>query len=138
MQPTITLDEAKARAATYVQQIVGALPVKARLDSFGMVPTSMECTDPTDNGPPGRYDYGVSYFLRDIPKERNPEIMRAFLAYLTKRGFVVQTKNDSFLSLENPQDGFGASLQQSGSQNRGLSLTVSSPCVWPNGTPSPQ
>lgn len=133
-QPTITLDEAKHRAHAYFDDIVRALPVTPRLEEVGS-PTSIECTDPTDNGPRGRYDYGFAYFLDGIPTERNPEIYQVFRTYLTGRGFVPYADDPGFLGMESTRDGFRAVLEQSIDASQSLSLTISAPCVWPNGTP---
>lgn len=138
MQNTITLDEAKQRANAYVEQVSAALPSKPRLvPIFGGIST-LECTDPDDNGPKGRITAAADYFLEDIPVERNPEIFDFFRRHLTQQGFKVRTQQSDFLVMVNPKDGFRIGLQESGDGSKGISLTVSSPCVWPNGTPSPQ
>lgn len=136
-QTTITHAEAEAKANAYIQEIVRALPFRPRLDDHGLGATTLECTDPTDNGPPGRFDYAIEYFLRDVPPERNPEIFAAVREYLTRQGFVVRSEGPTHLELGNPKDGFQAGLQESGDGSKTLSLGVSSPCVWPNGTPPP-
>lgn len=138
MRPTITLDEAKQRTNAYFREILEALPVNPRLEELGGSPSSIECTDPDDNGPPGRYDYYISFFLRDIPTDRNPEIFARFRSYLTGRGFAEYSSSDGFLAMRSRTDGFTAGLEESGGGGKVLSLTVSAPCVWPNGTPAPR
>lgn len=138
MQNTITLDQAKQRAIAYAQQVSAVLPGKPRLvPIFGGIST-LECTDPDDNGPRGRISAAANYFLEDIPQERNSEIFNFFHAYLTQQGFAVHIQKSDFLVMENSKDGFRIGLQESGEGSKGLSLTAGSPCVWPNGTPSPQ
>jgi hypothetical protein len=139
MQNTITLDEANQRANDYAQQVSAALPDKPRLvpNAGGIINT--ECTDPDDNGPQGRMSAGGGFFLQDIPPERIPEMFDFFHRYLTQQGFTVRTQQSDFLVMVNPKDGFRIGMQEGGEgTNKGLSLIVSSPCVWPNGTPAPQ
>lgn len=77
MQNTITLDQAKQRANTYIQQVGAMLPGKPRLEPNGGM-TTITCTDPDDNGPQGRKSTGGSFFLEGIPREQNPEIFNFF------------------------------------------------------------
>lgn len=138
MQNTITLDQAKQRAIAYAHQVGAVLPGKPRLVPNGGM-TTLECTDPDDNGPQGRSSTGGSFFLRDIPQKQLPEIFNFFHSYLTQQGFAVHIQQSDFLVMENPKDSFRVGLQEGGEgSSKGLSLIVSSPCVWPNGTPSPQ
>ncbi|MGH3767324.1 MAG: hypothetical protein ACRDTX_19580 [Pseudonocardiaceae bacterium] len=137
MQNTITLDEAKQRAGGYIQQVRAVLPGKPRLVPVAGGITQLECLDPGDNGPQGRISANGAFFLRDLPPERNPEVYSVFRSYLAQQGFTVRTDQSDFLVMENPKDSFRLVLQESGDGSKSLSLGVSSPCVWPNGTPAP-
>lgn len=135
MQNTITLDQAKQRANAYIQQVGTVLPSKPRLVPIAGGIGTLECTDPDDNGPQGRISAAADYFLEDIPTERNPEIFDFFRRHLIQQGFKVNIQQSDFLVMVNPKDGFRIGLKESGDGSKGLSLAVSSPCVWPNGTP---
>ncbi|PZS32795.1 MAG: hypothetical protein DLM59_07535 [Pseudonocardiales bacterium] len=135
-QKTITLAQAEQRANSYAQQISQALPGRPGLvpNAGGVIPT--ECGDPNDNGPQGRSSAGGGFFLEPLSQDRIPEVFTSFRGYLTKRGFKVLTDQSDFLVMTNPKDGFRVGLQEGGDATvKGLGLIVSSPCVWPNGTP---
>jgi hypothetical protein len=139
MQNTITIDQAEQRANAYAQQVSAVLPGKPRLVPNAGGITTLECTDPDDNGPQGRISAGGGFFLQDIPQERIPEIFDFFSRYLTQQGFQVHIQQSAVLVMENPKDGFRVGLQEGGEgSSKSLGLIVSSPCVWPNGTPSSQ
>lgn len=134
-QNTITLDQSKQRASAYVQQVVAALPDKPRLEPIGGGITELGCGGSDESELRGRISADGSFFLRGIPAERNPGVYSFFRSYLTQQGFTVRTDQSDFLVMHNPKDSFSISLQESGDGSKGLSLGVSSPCVWPNGTP---
>ncbi|GAA2018654.1 hypothetical protein GCM10009839_13560 [Catenulispora yoronensis] len=132
---TITLDAAKQRVQTYVDQIAAIFPVKPQLVPNGAL-TSAECQDPDDGGPKGRYDASIDYFLRGVPAAENPAMFAALRSYASQNGYKSIEDNATILTYQNPKDGFRVGMEQSVLGGQGLSLTVSAPCVWPNGTPS--
>jgi hypothetical protein len=125
---TLTEQEAYQRA-------VAALPEKPTLTLQD--DSSMECLDPTDNGPRGRYEVGKAYWLDGLPADRNKEYVAALYEHWVSSGFRVLTdqrsSSDMFVSVENNDDAFRMSVKQSVEVD--LSLGASSPCVWPDGVP---
>jgi hypothetical protein len=132
---TMTEDEAAQRAEEHIRGAVEALPVKPVLTLLRA--DSAECLDPTDGGPRGRYEVSRSYWLDDLPEERNAEFVDALYEYWTANDYRVLTDKrdaaDRFVSVEHNEDAFRMSVKQSVEGD--LSLGASSPCVWPDGTP---
>lgn len=134
---TITLDEAKQHVHDYVAQIAAIFPVKPMLVPNGGL-TSAECQDPDDGGPKGRYDAGLEYFLRDVPTADNPDMFAALRTYAKDNGYKTVEDTPKILTYQNPKDGFRVGLEESITGGQGLSMAISAPCVWPNGTPPPK
>jgi len=132
---TLTKEQALQRAKEHVKKVVAALPVEPSLSkqSGG----SMECADPSDNGPRGRYTVDRTYWLNDLPKDRNAEFVNTLYRYWKNNNYRILTderaRDDSFISVEHNGDAFRMSVTQSDEGN--LSLGASSPCVWPDGVP---
>lgn len=132
---TMTEQQAAQRADEHIQRAVAALPEKPTLTV--QYEDSAECLDPTDNGPRGRFEVGKTYWLDGLPADRNKETVDALYDYWTANGFRVlsdkRSASDMFVSVENNDDAFRMSVQQSDEGD--LSLGASSPCIWPDGTP---
>lgn len=132
---TMTQDEAAQRAEEHIQRAVAALPEKPTLTLLR--DDAAECLDPTDNGPRGRYEVSRSYWLDDLPAERNAEFVDALVEHWDGNGYRVLTdkreSHDRFVSVEDTRDAFRMSVKQSVEGD--LSLGASSPCVWPDGVP---
>ncbi len=65
----MTEREAAERAERHIARAVEALPDEPTLTLQNDL--SAECVDPTDGGPRGRYEVGRTYWLDDLPAERN-------------------------------------------------------------------
>ncbi|TKG63828.1 hypothetical protein FCN18_29835 [Prauserella endophytica] len=132
---TMTGEQAARRAQEHIDRAVAALPVRPTLEVLR--DDSAECLDPTDNGPLGRYEVGKTYWLDGLPSERNAEFVDALYDHWNASGYRVLTDKrsapDRFVSVENSDDAFRMSVQQSVEGD--LSLGASSPCVWPDGVP---
>ena len=131
---TLTEAEAYQRAEEHIQRAVASLPEKPTLTLQDE--SSMECLDPTDNGPRGRYEVGKTYWLDDLQASRNSEYLSALHEHWVSNGFRVLTDSRpdrSFISVENNDDAFRMSVKESTEGD--LSLGASSPCIWPDGTP---
>lgn len=137
---TITADQAAARVERHLRDFAAAIP-GARLEEFGG-PSIGDCDQPNDGGPLGRVIAENGYWVRDIPQERNPATFDLALRYWTEHGFRILTDKRpgrAFISVEAPSPDFtGMSLRESGDGHGVLSVTASSDCVWPNGTPAPK
>src|SRR5699024_5038176 len=136
---TLTLKQAAERADEHVKRAVAALPVEPSLRPLDVGNSPLECKDPTDNGPPGRYEVGTTYWLEDIPKSRNTEFINILYRHWTHNNYRIladdRSRDDKFISVEHNEDAFRMSVQLSDQGD--LSLGASSPCVWPDGTPPP-
>lgn len=132
---TLTIEQARQRAQRHIDSAVEALPVTPELTL--QRDDELECTDPDDNGPRGRYQVGRTYWLDEIPAERNAEIVDTLHGHWTSGDFRVladeRSADDRFVSVEHEGDAFRMSVQQS--KDGSLSLGASSPCVWPDGHP---
>jgi hypothetical protein len=132
---TITLQQANERAEKYVQDAVAAIEPAPRLELLGKFEDS-PCGDPSDHGPQGRAVVSRSYWLRDVPAQRNAEVITAVVKWWTDHDFVItgdKRPQANWVFAENKIDSFRMSIEESPSGN--LSIGTDSPCVWPNGTP---
>lgn len=133
---TLTVEQAGDRAEKHVHHAVAALPVDPTLTP--KYADSVECFDPTDNGPRGRYQVARKYWLDNIPRDRNTEFIDALHDYWSSNGYRILTdkrsSSDKFVSVEHRDDAFVMSVKESVEGD--LSLGASSPCVWPDGVPT--
>ncbi|MFD8705623.1 hypothetical protein ACFV1W_23930 [Kitasatospora sp. NPDC059648] len=138
-QPTMTLDQAKKQIDGYRSDILANLPVKPATDRTDPAPYSDSECDANDIGPHGREQTERSAVFADLPLPDRTKAADAFRAYLTGRGFqVVPEPPDAHIGwvrMKNPKDDFLAVLDGATDAGRTFQLKVSSPCVWPNGTP---
>ncbi|MFI8456727.1 hypothetical protein [Kitasatospora sp. NPDC085464] len=134
--PTITLEQAKQKTATYFT------------DAFAALPQPVTAVTDRDNGAycfkddapseeDGRMMAVTSRYLRGIPADHHAATFNAFRDHLTAAGFKVTSSRPDTISLENPKDGFTASIYDGGDWTTTLTIGFSSPCVWPNGTKPP-
>jgi hypothetical protein len=140
MKNTITQQQASERAERYVRDAVSALSPTAQLELSGRFDDS-PCDDPTDNGPKGRVIASVTYWLNDIPVDRQSDYVNALFQWWSEHDFAALTDNranDIYVHVENRNDGFRMAVQQTAGGPKRLSLGATSPCVWPNGTPEPK
>jgi hypothetical protein len=142
MPPTITLQQARDQATTYAQAAQAQLPGSPKL--IGPRSTSVDCDDPTDGGPKGRVDlanyYDLDYSQSSTPPD-NTTIITHMYDYWTGQGYHVleDTRNNNTgrrIGFENPKDRFRLGLVEPAVGTQ-LSLQISAPCIWPNGTPQP-
>jgi hypothetical protein len=141
MQPTINLAQAGTQAETYAAEAHAHIPGALPLDRPSR--TSLECDDPTDGGPPGRFDLADVYILAfptgTVPD--NTAIIDGLYDFWAGQGYhpIDDTRTNSrgrVIRFENLRDGFRFGLVEAVTTPQ-LTLEISSPCVWPDGTPSP-
>ncbi|OLT40621.1 hypothetical protein BJF85_05595 [Saccharomonospora sp. CUA-673] len=134
---TLTIEQARERSQEHVDNAVAALPVQPRLTLTRFGDSESECTDPTDHGPRGRYQVGKSYWLDDLPADRNAEFVDVLFEHWQSSDYRVLTDNreedNRFVSVEHNDDAFRMSVTESTEGD--LSIGASSPCVWPDGEP---
>lgn len=132
---TLTKEQAAERANEHIKRAVAALPVEPSLTPRR--DSSMECLDPSDDGPRGRYDVSKSYRLDGISKERNSELVNTLFQHWKNNNYRIldddRSAKDSFISVEHSGDAFRMSVVESDQGD--LTVGATSPCVWPDGVP---
>ncbi|OLT40648.1 hypothetical protein BJF85_05785 [Saccharomonospora sp. CUA-673] len=132
---TLTHEQARTRAQEHIDRAIAALPSDVSVTPTLKRDDAMECDRPNDKGPAGRYEVGKTYWLDDVPAERNGEVVDALSAHWSEAGFTVladrRSSEDRFLSVQHPDDGFRMSIAESVEGD--LSLGASSPCIWLDG-----
>lgn len=134
MKPTLTEQQARDRVEQYIQGAVSALPDTARRQFFNQ--NRSECTDPTDNGPLGRFEISATYEILGLDAARFPEHFNAVVQWWTSHDFTVLTDfrpKDQYVFVRNNTDAFDMSIEANDLGK--LYIGATSPCIWPNGTP---
>ncbi|MEV6912170.1 hypothetical protein [Amycolatopsis sp. NPDC051071] len=137
MKPTITEHQAKDRVELYIRTVLSTLPATAQRKLFTQ--NRSECTDPTDNGPQGRFEISATYEVTGLDPAKFAEYFDAIVKWWSAHGFEVLTDSrpkDQYVFVRNNRDAFDMSVQANDLGKFYLGAT--SPCVWPNGTPEPQ
>ncbi len=137
MKSTITLQEANQRVGDYIQQVRTIFPSDTEIKLSSQFDKS-DCSDPSDNGPAGRYFASRSYQVLGTPKETFSSHFESLREWGQRHNFRVLDNADQpdFLALESDVDGFRVSLKYNDLGE--MYLGGSSPCVWPSGTPEPR
>ncbi|MFN2495303.1 MAG: hypothetical protein ABR608_05270 [Pseudonocardiaceae bacterium] len=137
---TLTAQQAMQRVEEHIANAVAALPLTPRLEEQSTT-TGLPCDDPTDLGPRGRVTESKTYWMRDLPFDRAEELFNAMHSYWLSHDYRVLTdKRDRpgfpALFVENNADAFRMAMKTS---VRGdFTISATSPCVWPDGTPPPE
>jgi hypothetical protein len=135
-QRTMTLDQATSRAHQLFDQAAALLPGAIIVSRGAERPYA--CDDPTDHGPGGRKIVSVSKRIDGLDRTMYNHYFDVLRDYWLGRGFRVLADfrpRSMFLSVESPSDGFRGGPQANDLGEFYLEMT--SPCVWPNGMPSP-
>ncbi|WP_161626430.1 hypothetical protein [Nocardiopsis xinjiangensis] len=133
--PTITQEEATEKVQEHAQNTLAALPQKAELEELSE-PSSSPCGDGTIFGPNDRVAVGVSFWIHKIPEEDNETTLELLHDHWTDNGYQIlndSRPDDTFINARNEEDSFLVATQYN--KNGTLSLTVGSPCLWPDGDP---
>jgi hypothetical protein len=137
---TMTQQQATARVEQIIRDTASMLDPKPELKKQEAMSQPTSCVDPTDGGSPDRTVISHTYLLSDLPSSRNGAVASRIKAYWDSQG--VRYSNSDGLASGNPDitgytrsDEFLVSL--STNAQKVLMLTVTSPCIWPNGTPEP-
>ncbi|MEV0069516.1 hypothetical protein [Amycolatopsis sp. NPDC050768] len=134
METTMTEKQAHDRVEDYVRAAFEALPGTASRTLFSQ--NRSECTDPTDDGPPGRFEISVTYEITGVQVAAFGEHFDAVVTWWRAHGFTVVTDRrptDQYVFVRNASDSFDMSIQAN--ELGKLYLGATSPCVWPNGVP---
>ncbi|MEV7596380.1 hypothetical protein AB0O91_03215 [Kitasatospora sp. NPDC089797] len=136
-KPTITLDQAKTQIDGYLADVLAKLPVRPASTPAAFF--DQEC-DANDIGPHGRQQTSRGYDFGDVSSDLKAQAVTDYRTYLTGQGF--QPVQDppglraDWVRLKNPQNDFLAVLDGTSASGHDLSLKISSPCLWPTGTPA--
>lgn len=138
LKPTLNQQQATDRIERYIHDALTAFaPLKPELEPFGM--TNVPCDDPDDGGPQGRVTLADHYFLRDLPPGYDTApLFDQMLGYWKREGFVVmrdERPTTQSISVQHPVDGFEMGLDRGADGT--ISISASSPCIWPAGHPVP-
>ena len=137
MSTTITVERAEQRVEEYFRQALAVLPSQARPE-VGLIHT-VECDDPTDNGPKGRKIASVDYQIHDLPPDEYPGYVADLERWWRDHDFRVlddERPARESIWVENTHDGFRMRVKANDVGE--LFIIATSPCVWPNGTPEPE
>jgi hypothetical protein len=135
MGQTITLQQAQDQAAAYARAAQAELPGRPQLTSIDS--GSTDC----DNAPKGQVDFGEFYKVDYGNPSNQPDnrtIFDQMYEYWSGMGYRVikDTREESsarIIEFEDPRNGFWIELKEA-AVGRTLSLNISAPCMWPNGT----
>lgn len=144
MAATITGAQAKQRVEQLIRQAAAQLPLGARLKPTG--PTGFAaCDDPSDGGPAGRVFAELHYDVVYPQAATLEQAIPVLATFWQSRGYQIKKdlRNDptfARLGVQDPADKFYVEIvvYHRGSGRIDAQLIGSSPCVWENGTPSPQ
>jgi hypothetical protein len=137
MDETITQDEAASKIQEHIDDTLAVLSEEAELEARRGT-LFAACDDPTDGGPRDRVTVSETFWIRGLPLEDNESNIELMYEHWTNNGYQAihdLRPDELFVTVENEEDAFRVSVQTS---NEGsLSISASSPCVWPEGTPNP-
>ncbi|ACZ88956.1 hypothetical protein [Streptosporangium roseum] len=137
-RPAMTQAQALVRIEQLIKETVDAITPKPRLDLYRPSLNINGCFDPTDGGSEDRVVISRSYYLRDIAREQIAEVARQVKQHWEQQGHYIEGASKSGLNISghSQPDDFLLSLSLTG-DNDVLGLGVTSPCIWPSGTPEP-
>lgn len=143
VQPTDDQATAISRVDQLIQQAATALPDGATL-KFSDGSDDSPCDDPTDNGPEGRIFVEKRYTV--VPPSSGPwpeeQVIPNLVAYWQQQQYRVhddrRTEPDIPTYVVETTDGYRVSVAgYNRNDHHDYTLSASSPCIWPNGTPTP-
>ena len=139
MKPTMTKEEALTRVQQLINDTVAIIEPKPRLDVDPTTLTPYPCLGFVGDDSDGRIYISRAYYLRGIPKDKTKltEIAQKVRRYWQQQGHVIQgvSRDGLNIAARSRPDDFILSLSWTAGDVLGIG--VSSPCIWPNGTPEP-
>lgn len=136
MEQTLNTEETVERLEEHIADSVSVLPETLELEPVGRVIKNASCDDPTDGGSPERVMAYRSYWLTGLPKEDNETNAELLHQYWINNGYAVSRDDrpdDMSIAVRKEDDAFSLALRSSADDR--LSISASSPCFWPEGTP---
>lgn len=139
IKSTMTKDEALDRVQELINDTVSIIDPKPRLDLDPITLTVYPCLGWTGDHTDGRIFISRAYHLRGLPKEKDKlaDIARSVRRHWEQRGHIIEavSRDGLVITARSRSDDFRLSLSWTSGDIPGLG--VSSPCVWPKGTPEP-
>ncbi|MGW4399757.1 hypothetical protein ACWEHA_31090 [Amycolatopsis nivea] len=139
MQPTVSAAQARETALASARAAAAAIfPSGYRLtDDFA---PQLSCTDDNDQAT-GQIHVSVSMWVDGPDRSRNDSYYENLKKWWTQNGWSLGSDNrprDLFANAQ--RDGYLMSLEGTvtGPDKGRLNIGVSSPCIWPHGTPEPK
>lgn len=134
---TITVQAAISKTDQYAEMARQALSPEARLIS-PFKQDGITCTNPANSEGKGRVMVSHNYEVAGLPPGDPAQHYAKIRDWWAKNSFRVTQDSQStgYVLAENSSDGFTMMLRVN--QGGQAYLGVSSPCVWPNGTPEPK
>ena len=133
--PTIAQEEAVEKVEEHAYDTLVALPEGAELEELSE-PSPAPCSDTSLLGAKKRVVVGVKFWIRGVVEEDNEVALDLMHDHWVDSGYRIVNDNrpdDPFINARNEEDNFLVATQYN--KNGTLSLTVGSPCLWPDGTP---
>lgn len=130
---TMTLDAAKQRARQNAFAVVAALPVTPLLDPPDGTGSGGACSQGLENDLTGQYDSSVSFHLQGVSPDHKQDVIAAVRAFAAQHDFKPLANAAGVESFKD-RDGFTISIGTGFDPGHTLTLSSSTPCVWPNGT----
>lgn len=133
---TLTTEQARTRLDQHLRAAADRISPRPTLEEH-LVGT-MDCADPTDGGPEGRVFVEAHHWLRGVDRARNPAVFDVLHDHWSSHGYAVLTdlrhrQTAPELQVRHTTEGFSMSLREN--LDGELTLSGSSPCVWPEGHP---
>lgn len=126
---SITRDEAEEQLEEHATAAADALPDELELDP------SNKLSAPTCGSSEDRIRLSRSYWLDALPEEDNDTNVDTLVQHWQDNGYEItadERPDELFVSVTDTEDDFGLYVQVS--VEGYLSMTVSSPCIWPEGS----
>ncbi|MGH4020074.1 MAG: hypothetical protein ACRDT0_12740 [Pseudonocardiaceae bacterium] len=137
---TLSEQQALQRVEEHIARAVAALPVAPRLEKQSAV-GAVPCDDPSDLGPLGRVSVSDTYWMRGLDFDRPQELFAVMHDHWLAHDYrVLADHRDDHVApalfVEHNGDAFRMSMATSVQGD--FSISATSPCVWPDGTPPPE
>jgi len=134
LQPTITRAEAERKVLSYDLDVRRTLLGGSQTEASARRLDSLECETADIPGPKGRVESSLDTQLVSHKPEGNKAVFDAFEQKVRALGFTEKWRYPDAVMYTSSKDEFAIGLTESRDSSKTLTLSVSSPCVWPDGT----
>ncbi|MFF7637684.1 hypothetical protein ACFZB9_31740 [Kitasatospora sp. NPDC008050] len=132
----MTAAQARERNAAVAQEVIAVLPVKPQtVRALGT--GSSPCLVNPDAQENGTVEYGAGYDLIGITPDQGPAVFAGVRKALEAKHYRFVYATTGTLQMHSPDDSTNLTMDQADSGVVPLHLTVTSPCVWPDESPTP-